>query len=64
MRFMARASDSWASFEMEPKLIAPVAKRFTISASGSTRSRSTGGPVGWNRRRPRSVALRVFSSLA
>src|SRR5207253_6798596 len=36
MRFMAMARFSWASLEMEPKDIAPVTKRLTISLAGST----------------------------
>src|SRR6185437_3090289 len=35
-RFMAIASVSWASRDMEPRLIAPVQKRRTISFAGST----------------------------
>ncbi len=38
MRFMAMARLVCASRLMEPKLIAPVAKRLTISAAGSTSS--------------------------
>ena len=38
MRFMAMASVSWASAEIEPKLIAPVQNRLTISLAGSTSS--------------------------
>ena len=41
MRFMAMASVVWASRLMEPKLIAPVEKRLTISAAGSTSSSGT-----------------------
>ncbi len=33
---MATARDSCASAEIDPKLIAPVQKRFTISLAGST----------------------------
>jgi hypothetical protein len=39
MRFMATASVAWASVEMEPSDMAPVAKRLTISLAGSTSSR-------------------------
>ena len=38
MRFMATASVAWASVEIDPSDIAPVAKRLTISAAGSTSS--------------------------
>ena len=38
MRFIAIASVSCASREIEPSDIAPVAKRFTISLAGSTSS--------------------------
>ena len=42
MRFMATASVAWASVEIEPSDIAPVAKRLTISAAGSTSSSGMG----------------------
>ena len=42
MRFMAMASVVWASREMEPNDIAPVAKRRTIFSAGSTSSIGTG----------------------
>ena len=42
MRFMAMASVSCASLLIEPNDMAPVAKRFTISAAGSTSSSGTG----------------------
>ena len=44
---MATASVSWASFEIEPYDIAPVANRFTISFAGSTSSSGIGcvGPL-------------------
>ena len=47
MRFMAMASVVCASRLIEPKLIAPVAKRLTISAAGSTSSSGIGllGPL-------------------
>ena len=41
-RFMAIAKDSCASALIEPKLMAPVAKRFTISFAASTSSSGTG----------------------
>ena len=40
--FMANAKDSWASVEMEPKDIAPVANLLTISFSLSTSSSGKG----------------------
>ena len=42
MRFMAIASVVCASRLIEPKLIAPVAKRLTIASAGSTSSSGTG----------------------
>ncbi len=42
MRFMAMASVSCASLEMEPNDMAPVAKRLTISLAGSTSSSGIG----------------------
>ena len=42
MRFMAIARVVWASQEMEPNDMAPVAKRLTISDAGSTSSSGTG----------------------
>ena len=42
MRFMAMASVVCASRLIEPKLMAPVEKRLTISAAGSTSSSGTG----------------------
>ena len=64
-RFIAMASDSWLSAEMDPKLIAPVQKRFTISVSGSTSSISIGPllPSSMNDIRPRNVQRFVDSSL-
>ena len=52
-RFMAIASDSCDSAEMEPKLIAPVQKRFTISVTGSTSSIGTGLSASLNFSSPR-----------
>ncbi len=52
--FIAMASVSCASREIEPKDIAPVAKRFTISAAGSTCSSGTG-------ERPSSSAIRILN---
>ena len=42
-RFIATASTSWASGEIEPSDIAPVLKRVTIELTGSTSSTSIGG---------------------
>ncbi|MNC85827.1 hypothetical protein D3C83_14410 [compost metagenome] len=42
MRFIAIASTVCASVEIEPSDIAPVEKRLTISAAGSTSSIGTG----------------------
>ena len=42
MRFIAIASVSCASADSEPKLIAPVQKRLTISLAGSTSSSDNG----------------------
>ncbi len=53
MRFMAMAMFSWASLEMLPKDMAPLAKRLTISAAGSTSSRGTGAPPGTRSHSPR-----------
>ena len=64
-RFMAIASDSWLSSEMEPKLIAPVAKRLTISLADSTSSIEIDSFTSVrNFRSPRKVHRRVASSLA
>ena len=62
-RFMAIASVSCDSREMEPSDMAPVAKRRTISCAGSTSSSGIGS---WSVRilsSPRSVARCVASSL-
>ena len=64
MRFIAIASVSCASREIEPSDIAPVANRFTISLAGSTSS--SGMPPSSAKRkrsRPRSVERRAESSL-
>ena len=42
MRFMAMASVSWASAEIEPNDMAPVQNRLTISLAGSTSSSGIG----------------------
>ncbi len=54
-RFIAIASVSCASLEIEPSDIAPEAKRLTISLDGSTSSSGTGGPAGSSSSRLRSV---------
>ena len=56
MRFIATASVVCASVEIEPRLIAPVAKRLTIDAAGSTSSSGTGARSAvLNSNRPRNV---------
>ena len=62
-RFIAIASVSCASVEIEPSDIAPVAKRLTISFAGSTSSSGTGSRSSRNFSSPRSVARRAASSL-
>ena len=54
-RFIATASVSCASLEMEPRLIAPVQNRRKISAAGSTSEMSTGLVEDLNSIKPRSV---------
>ena len=64
MRFMATASVLCASVLIEPSDIAPVAKRLTISAAGSTSSSGmalAGSTL--NSNRPRSVMWRLLWSL-
>ncbi|MPM45612.1 hypothetical protein SDC9_92300 [bioreactor metagenome] len=64
MRFIATASVACASVEIEPSDIAPVAKRLTISAAGSTSSTAialVGSTL--NSNRPRSVMWRLLWSL-
>ena len=63
MRFIAIASVVCASRLIEPKLIAPVAKRLTISAAGSTSSSGTGAAAGLNFISPRIVSSRSLWSL-
>ena len=64
-RFIATASVSCASGEMDPKLIAPVQNRLTNSAAGSTSSSGTDGPATPSRSdiRPRSVQRPLDSEL-
>ncbi len=64
MRFMATAKVACASVEMEPKDMAPVAKRLTISEAGSTSSTEMaleGSSL--NSNNPRSVMWRRLWSL-
>ena len=56
MRFIAIASVVCASRLMDPKLIAPVEKRLTISVASSTSSSDTGGPAGSRLNSPRMVS--------
>ena len=60
MRFMAIASVSCASLLIDPNDIAPVAKRFTISAAGSTSSSGTGGASDLKSNIPRSICRSRF----
>ena len=61
---MAIAKDSWLSSEMEPKLMAPVANRFTISLAGSTLSIEMDCLMSFRKfNNPRKVQRRVLSSL-
>ena len=62
---MATANPSWASAEMEPKLIAPVQNRFTISLAGSTSSMETGPPFvpSLNSIKPRNAQRALVSPL-
>ena len=63
-RFIAIASVSCDSREIDPSDIAPVAKRLTISFAGSTSSMSIGSTaLVLNFISPRSVARREASSL-
>ena len=63
MRFIAIASVVCASRLIEPKLIAPVAKRLTIYAAGSTSSSGTGAAANLNSISPRIVSSRSLWSL-
>ena len=58
MRFIAIARVVCASRLIEPKLIAPVAKRLTISAAGSTSSSGTGSGAKSSDISPRIVSRR------
>ena len=57
---MAMASVSCASLLIEPNDMAPVAKRFTMEAAGSTSSIGTGLSDFSNSSNPRSVQSVVF----
>ena len=63
MRFIAMASVVCASRLIEPKLIAPVANRLTISLAGSTSSSGTGSSANLNDISPRIVRCRSLWSL-
>ena len=63
MRFIAMASVVCASRLIEPKLIAPVAKRLTISLAGSTSSSGTGSSAKSKVISPRIVSSRSLWSL-
>jgi hypothetical protein len=63
MRFMAMASVVCASRLIEPKLMAPVAKRRTILAAGSTSSTGIAFSAHLNCIRPRMVSSRSLCSL-
>ena len=61
MRFMAMASVSWASLLMEPKDMAPVAKRLTISDGGlDVFDLESAGPAGFRSSMPRSISRSRF----
>ena len=59
---MATASVSWASFEIDPYDIAPVANRFTISLAGSTSSSGIDCSAHLKSSRPRNVRSLVCCS--
>ena len=63
MRFIAIANVACASVEIEPKDIAPVAKRLTISFAGSTSSKGTGAPPDLISNKLRKVIWRRLWSL-
>src|SRR5256885_10298791 len=64
MRFMATASVAWASVLIEPRDMAPVAKRLTISLADSTWSSAMAlAGSNLNSNRPRSVMWRLLWSL-
>ena len=55
IRFIAIAKVAWASVEIEPNDIAPVAKRFTISFADSTDSNGMAEPTDLISNNPRKV---------
>ena len=55
IRFMAIAKVACASVDIEPKDIAPVANRFTISFADSTCSSGIAGPTDLTSNKPRNV---------
>ena len=61
IRFIAIAIVSWASRLIDPRDIAPVANRFTISDAGSTSSKEIGLSNSLKPSRPRIVLNRLFS---
>jgi len=61
-RFIAIASVSCASLLIEPKDIAPVLKRLTISLAGSTSSSGIGCGANLKSSRPRKLDRRLLSS--
>ena len=63
IRFIAIARVEWASWLIEPKLIAPVLKRLTISTAGSTSSSGMACSPGLNSIKPRIVSKRSDCSL-
>src|SRR5206468_9979166 len=63
MRFMAMASVSCASLLIEPKDMAPVAKRLMIDSAGSTSSRGTGLSADFRSINPRTVQKRALVEL-
>ena len=63
---MAMASVSWDSVEIEPRLMAPVQKRLTISLAGSTSSIGMGPSLTLDLKvsKPRNVQRLLASALA
>ena len=61
--FIATASDSCVSLLIEPRLIAPVQKRLTISLVETTSSSGTGGTSSRNCSRPRMDTERDCSTM-
>jgi hypothetical protein len=61
--FIAIASVSCASADSEPKLIAPVQNRLTMSAAGSTSSTASGFAATLKSSKPRSAPVLRACSL-